>query len=448
MRQMVFLLRLVAVLAFFYSVSTFAEETVDSVEQKLEQLNQKIEQLEQKLQKQESLTLSKNTWRERIRFNGFASFGVSKVSGNAEDESYYYGQRKDVSVLPNTWLGLRIDTLLYSGGELVAQFVAKTGREDNLEIRTEWLFLKQDIAAGFSAHLGRIRFPVHIDSEVIYVGNVYPTVMPSAEIYSVLSMNHLDGISLNHILPLGDTSWVMDSKVILWGQGKDLRSGLSFRLKDVQGMAISFSNDALTTRLAAFTAKKILDIHYPMSKELPNGLRLRVMDRLDYLTAAVRFDNQKLYGSLEGITIRAHNNRVDEIQNWNAIAGVYVGPSLLYVGYARQQTVNAKKMAKEVDLSGAAFEAAEPFCPPTISVNNGLCSIPAGREFAQRYNRQQKNLQLGMKYNITPRVVLKGQAQMLHGFKGTRGVFEYNDTTYLNKRERIYIYDIAVQAFF
>lgn len=428
----------------FCTTFVHAEEQVDAIEQKIEQLSQQIAQLEKKLQQQESWILSpKNFWQERVRFNGFASFGLSKVSGSAEDERYYHGQSKDLSVLPNTWLGLRLDTLLYNSGELVAQFVIKADREDNLDIRTEWLFLKQELGAGFSAHIGRIRFPMHIDSEVIYIGNVYPTVMPSAEIYSVLSMSHLDGVALNHTLPLGESTWVMDSKLILWGQGKDLRSGLSFRLKEVQGVAVSFSNDVLTTRIGAFTAKKVLDIHYPAIDTIPNGLSLKISDRLDYLTAAVRFDNQRLYGSLEGIAISAHKNRVDEIHNWNAVAGVYLGSSLLYVGYAKQQTVNAKKLAKELDLYGVTVDLA---CP--APQQNQLCAVPAGGAFAQRYNRQQKNLQLGMKYNITPRVVLKGQAQILHGFKGTRGVFEYDDDSYMDARKRIYIYDVAVQAFF
>lgn len=437
--------------ALMATLSSFAEEMLDSsVQEQLDQLNKKVERLQKQLQRQEeTLAFSqKYLWKERFRFNGFASFGLSKVNGSSENEKYYHSQHKDLSVLPNTWLGLRLDTQLYNSGELVAQFVLKADHEDKLEIRSEWLFLKQELGAGFSAHLGRIRFPVHIDSEVIYVGNVYPTVTPSAEIYSVLSMNHLDGLALNHSQPLGDSFWVMDSKLIVWGQGKDPRTGLSFRLKEVQGAVVSFSDDVLTARFGVFTAKKTLEINYHALEKMPNGLRFRVSDRLDYLTAAIRFDDQRFYGMLEGIAINSHKNRVDEIRNWNAIAGVYWGPSLLYVGYAKQQTTNVRELAKELNQFGAEVDVAESYCPSLSPIKNGVCTLPAGAEFAKRYNRQQKNLQLGVKYNVTPRVVLKGQAQMLHGFKGTRGVFEYYDDTFTKERKHIYIYDLAVQAFF
>lgn len=446
---MVLILRIATIVISLCCVGVVADEAAEDFSVQLDRLSQKVDELEQQLQRQESWMFSaRSIWQERVRFNGFASFGLSKVNGSVEDERYHHGQSKDLSVLPNTWLGLRLDTLLYSSGELIAQFVVNTDRDDNLDIRTEWLFLKQDLGAGLSAHIGRIRFPAHIDSEVIYVGNVYPTVMPSAEIYSVLSMNHLDGVALSHSLPLGSSAWAMDSKVILWGQGKDLRSGLSFRLKEVQGLALSFSNDIFTTRLAVFSAKKILDINYPKTDGMPQGMNLRISDRLDYLTAALRFDDQRLYASLEGIAISSHNNRVDEIRNWNAVTGVYLGSSLLYVGYARQHTVNTRKLAKELNNHGVTANAAAAYCPDTAVIENGMCTMPAGGEFAKRYNRQQKNLQLGVKHNITPRVVLKGQTQILHDFKGTRGVFEYYDGTFMDKRKRIYIYDIAVQAFF
>lgn len=442
----------VAIRLFFvlllFSGSVFAEEASDATNQQIEALNERVEQLEKQLQAQKSwLAPTKSFWQERFRFNGFASFGFSKVDGSIGDEKYYQGQNGDLSVLPNTWLGLRIDTRLYESAELVAQFVVKADREDNLEIKTEWLFLKQELGHGFSAHLGRIRFPVHIDSEVIYVGNVYPTVMPSAEIYSVLSMNHLDGASLNHTFQLGQSNWVMDSKLILWGQGQDSRSDLSFRLKSVQGGALSFYNDVLTTRIGYFTAKKHLDVDSAPNVYTPKGIKLRISDRLDYLTAAVRFDNQRLYGLLEGIAINSHNHRVDEIRNWNALAGVYIGPSMIYLGYAHQNTINAKQLERGINKAGANIEVANPYCPPATPTGQ-TCVIAAGGEFAHRYTRHQKKIQLGVKYDVTPRVVLKAQTQMLRSFKGTRGVFEHYDDTYNAQRNHIYIYDVAVQAFF
>lgn len=415
-------------------VSALAVRADDTqLQQQIDALNLKIAQLEEQSRVQTAFSkLQKNTLLNRIRFNGFASFGVSKTQDTRSETAYHYGQTNDVSVSPNTWLGLRFDTQLYDTGELIAQFVVKNDIEDSFPIRTEWLFLRQNIGHGLYANVGRIRFPAHIDSELIYVGKVYPTVTPSAEIYAELSMNHLDGVSLDYATPLGD--WLLSTKFILWGQADDPRSGHTVRVKDMQGAAISLENDVLIMRLGLFTSKKMVDIKEPAGVDLVKPLNVRVADRLDYLTSAIRYDDQRLYFSAEGIITDTKKDRFSEVRSWNLVGGFYAGPALLYAGYARQHTTNAKDIAKALDKQ-----------MPTVELINS--TAPTGEVFASYFDRQQRNIQLGVKFDVTSKVVLKAQVQYLYGFDGTRGVFETHAAS-LTSDDHVYLYDIAIQAVF
>lgn len=416
-------------------ISLAVQADNSDLQQQIDTLNQKIAQLEQQTadNRQTLGNIVSDNLRNNVSFNGFASFGLSKTSDKRKDAPYYHGQSRDVSVTPNTWLGLRMDARLYQSGEIVAQVIASGNNNDSLDLKTEWLFLKQELGLGFNTHIGRIRFPVHIDSEVIYVGNVYPTVAPAAEIYSVLSMNHLDGISVNHALPLGE--WTLDTKLILWGQANDPRDGHNIRLKEVQGTALSLSSDTLTVRVGLFTGKKIIQINEPARGVLVDPLDVTFSDRLDYLTAALRFDNQRLYFSAEGIAIHSRSNMLDEVHNWSTIAGFYIGSTLFYTGYSRLHVANTNELTEKLDNT----------LTPVL-VNPGPVTVPAGQLFKPYFNRQQRNLQIGVKHDLTPSVVLKAQIQYLHDFEGTRGNFATMDVT--RPQNHIYLYDLAIQAFF
>lgn len=425
------LLRCGMLLAVIVSSVVHADNA--ALQQQIDRLSDKVAELEEQVKAPtHTPEVRGNTLFERIRFNGFASFGISKTQDSRKNTAYHYGQTEDVSVSPNTWLGLRFDTQLYSTGELIAQFVVKNDVEDSFPLRTEWLFLRQGLGHGFFANIGRIRFPAHIDSELIYVGKVYPTVTPAAEIYSELSMNHLDGVSIDHAIPLG--AWVLSGKLVLWGQADNPRSGHTVRLKDVLGAAVSLANDVLTMRLGLFTSKKIIDISEPVGFGLSKGIRVQLADHLDYLTSAIRYDAQRLYASAEGIITHSRNDRFSEIRSWNMIAGFYTGPALLYVGHARQHTSNVRHITAALNAHLAPVEFASG-------------SVPAGYVFASYFNRQQRNIQLGAKFDVTSKVVLKAQIQYLYGFDDTRGVFETRAAS-LTSADHVYLYDLAIQAVF
>lgn len=428
-------LRLIFTAFLAASTSCFAAET-DSLQQQIDQLNQKIAELEQQVStnRQSISTLFSDRLRDAVSLNGFASFGLSKTSADNRDNApYYYGQKKDLSVLPNTWLGLRLNAQLYSSGEMVVQVIGKGNSDDKLELKTEWFFLKQDLGAGFDMHIGRIRFPTYLDSEVLYVGNLYPTIAPAAEIYSVLSINYLDGVSVNHSLPI--ESWTMDTKVILWGEAETGKVGSAVSLDEVQGVALSFSNENWTLRSGIFRGHKTIHIQQAANHIVTDGLNVKIHDRLDYFTAAVRFDDRRLHLTAEGVVLNSRREMLDEVHNWNVIAGVYVGNTLLFTGMSRQHVSNMDQMTAEQNAR-----------IPSVAVSYSPTPVSAGNIFASHFNRQQRAIHLGAKHDLTPKVSLKAHIQYLSNFEGTHGNFATQVD--LPSFKNVLIYDLALQAFF
>src|SRR5690554_1810948 len=111
-----------------------------SLQQQIDALNQKVADLEAQASVEKSGSIFRdNTLLNRIQFNGFASFGISKTQDPRSDAAYHYGQTGEVSVSPDTWLGLPINPQLHRSGEFVAQLVAKTDVNDSYPVHTETL---------------------------------------------------------------------------------------------------------------------------------------------------------------------------------------------------------------------------------------------------------------------------------------------------------------------
>ena len=420
---------------FVYGSAVYAADA-DSLQIQIDQLTQKVAELEQQVQnnRQSVARLFSNRIQDAVSLNGFASFGVSKTSANNKDNApYYYGQKKDLSVLPNTWFGLRLDAKLYETGEMIIQVIGKGNDNESLEVKTEWFFLKQDLGAGFNAHIGRIRFPTYLDSEVLYVGNLYPTVAPAAEIYSVLSVNYLDGASLNHSFAVGD--WTMDTKMILWGQAETGRLGNLVKLDEVQGVALSFSNENWTLRTGIFRGHKTIQIDQPANHIISSPIDVDIHDRLDYFTSAVRFDDRRFHFTAEGVAINSKQEMLDEVHNWNVVVGAYIGNTLLYTGFSRQHVSNLDQLIEQHNER-----------LPAVTLASPAVSVPAGTVFANYFNRQQRAIQIGVKHDITPKVALKGQIQYLSNFENSHGNFA--PQVNLPSFSHVIIYDMALQAFF
>lgn len=410
--------------------STTAYAQTNDLQQQVEALKKEVQALKSQTQNNKELISSSlnSSQDNKISFHGFMSLGASQLSESGLDIEYSTGQGSDPSVKPNTWVGLQMNANLYKGGEFVFQVVSKG--VDDFEPETEWLYLKQDLGHGFNAQIGRIRFPAFIDSEVVYIGNTYATVKPATEIYSVLPISHLDGVSVNHSTDVGE--WTIDSKVVIWGESEEATSGYTLELEEVHGAVFSFSRDFLTMRIGAFAGKEIIDINYAPDNLFPAGVRERFGDDLTYTTAAVRFDNSEFYFSTEGIDIKSDNDLLDENTNWNVTTGVYFGSVLVYIGASETKVKNGD------DLQAAITSALSP-----VTVGGVGFPVPAGNVFRPWLERKQETRMVGMKWDFNPRATFKVQIQHVDDFDGSFGNFNNSPND-----EDMYIYDIAIQSTF
>lgn len=408
------------------------------LQNQIDALKQQIQTLQSQTQTNKDLISNSlgGSQESNVQFHGFMSLGLSQFSETEIDDiEYYNGQDSSPSVTPNTWVGLQMNASLYEGGDLVFQVVSK-GTED-FEPETEWLYLKQDLGNGFNAQIGRIRFPAFIDSEVVYIGNTYPTIAPPAEIYSVLPMSHLDGISVNHSMDLGE--WALDSKFVLWGESEKGTSGYKLGLKEVHGAVFSFTRDYLTMRIGAFKGYESINIDYAADDVVLDDINESFGDDLTYTTAAIRFDNAQFYFSTEAINIKSDNDMLDENENWNATVGYYFGKVMAYVGASKTHVTN------EDELTAALNEA----IPGTFNYNHpdyGSIPLTAGQLFGGWLVRQQSTSVVGIKWDFNPRATFKVQVQKVEDFDDTFGNFSSSSRD--GAFDHMYIYDIAVQATF
>ena len=372
------------------------------------------------------------------------SIGISQLSESDLDFSYNTGQESDLSFLATTYAGLQMNADLYEGGQFVYQVIAEGANEhsDAFELRTEWLYLKQDLGAGYNMQVGRIRFPAFMDSENYYVGTTYPWVTPPTEIYEVLPITNIDGISFNHSILLGD--WMLDTKFLLWGESSQGSEEYRLVLNDVSGLSFNLASDNLSLRLAYMVAEEEIQIDFPQDPNSPilEDLVANFGDDLAYTIASVKYDNSQLYASIEAVSIDADKGVLDENRNWNITTGWYFGPVLAYIGYSETKVTNEDTMAEAItdSLSGAqiSYLYQHPVYGPVPT------DIDIGNVLQPYLNKQQHTSTIGIKYNFNPKASLKVQVQYLDDFDGTFGNFSSGPLPF----DDIYIYDIAIQAFF
>lgn len=310
--------------------------------------------------------------------------------------------------------------------------VSKGSNDNAFELDMEWLFFKQEMGAGFSAQLGRIRFPAFIDSEVVYIGNTYPTVAPPAEIYSVLPINHIDGASLSQTSTVGD--WTLETKAVLWGNSEEDFEGYTLRLHRIHGLSFSANYNYLTMRIADFKAEERIEIVDPI-------YAADFGDKLNYIIGALRYDDERFYVSTEGIIINSDNDLIDEDRNWNVTTGMYAGPVLIYVGHSRNRVTNSKDMSEALTEELGSMDMSAQYGLPTGSI-----MVPKGVIYSPFMTRHQNSNTAGIKYNITGNTVLKAQVQYVYALDKTQGNF--NTATAKVPFESMYIYDVAIQSTF
>ena len=410
---------------------------------------------------------------QSIQARGFYSLGFSQLSedtyidslGQEQDLKYANGETGDASIFGSSWAGFQINANITSSTEFVYQVIIEADDEatDDFETRTEWMYLKQELGAGFNAQIGRIRLPAFMDSEVLYVAQTYPWVKAPVEIYDLLPVNHVDGISINRRIYAGE--WSVDTKAILWGQSKDDSEGYSLSLDNTYGLAVDAFYEGLQLHAAVLMTTEVINIDAKPGDfdAIPDGMTQEYEDDLLHAVLGARYDNGNVYISGEYVNISADKGTIDETEAYNVTFGWHFGEFLPYISFSSTETTNADELADNIDKEypnqTVRTQIADPaicsqvLMDPTAQASplgciTGDFSDPSiGQVSAPFFTATQTSTSIGLKYNLTPKTVLKAQIQQIGNFDETGGKFNATDLSGEDFDE-VYVYEVAIQGVF
>lgn len=191
-----------------------------------------------------------------IRLNGFGSVAIGTV---VEGEEFLADYAKtgiydtDLSLDPDTTLGLQVSTYFTEEFSLIAQAAVHGASDYNPEI--DWLYLNYYFTPELSVQVGRKRLPLYYYSDYLDIGYAYYWIRPPPDVYTWQITNY-NGISLLYEFALGQWDTSLN---IYYGseesEDNDLLSllyGVSVdeTWKDMIGIVGTISNHWLEVRLS------------------------------------------------------------------------------------------------------------------------------------------------------------------------------------------------------
>lgn len=414
-----------------------------SIDSQIDELEKQVQALEnsQKRHDNRIKSISEKSLGKDISFNGFMSIGLSQF--NKQVEQYDTGQDDELSFLPNSWFGFQMNADLYEGAEFVVQVVAQGHKESSeaFELETEWLYLKQDLGAGFDAQFGRIRFPLFQESQNFFVGNTYPWISPPVSVYGVLELTSVDGVSVNHRFNFGD--WYLDTKALLWADAELPFEGTGNKatLDNLKGLTLNFANDEMSFRVAYMRAQQDWDARISAGAF---NLVFDYGDDLEYMVQSFKYDNAQIYASAEAIQVKAEHDILPEDNSWNTTLGWYFGEVLVYVGYSKTDVDNGDEIAANIiaDYTRRGMFAGNPLAAVVTRASAGASQTV--------FNEKQETYMTGVKWNFHPKATFKVQVSRLSDFDGTIGNFgeAQSQPGVRPLPDDLYLWETAIQAVF
>jgi hypothetical protein len=314
--------------------------------------------------------------RDKLKINGYMSVYGVKSTNKAVD--FASGIDNHVGFNSDTIAGIQFDYKMDENLDAVVQLRAE-GR-NNYEVETPWAFLRYKLTPTTTVRAGRMVAPVYLYADSLDIGYTYPWVRPPVEMYST-SSPLFTGVDLTQSFNFG--GWD-NSLQVVYGDSDRSTTGSNISTDYTAGLALTFNNAAWTFRTAAFHSENFSVAQFAL---LPDFLGVGA-GSLDYYSAAIRYDDGALLVLVEGRKI-ATNKKLEK-----AIAdsdGFYTT-----VGYQLDKFMPYVTWAK-------AYSTNEKLAP--IFIQESLESVG-----------------LGLRYNLTNKIVIKGEATKYNHFDGTAGV--------------------------
>lgn len=322
------------------------------------------------------------------RFNGFGTVGFTHLGGEDDGRSYgIQGQTND------SWRG---DQLSKFGAQLsygitdtlgvTVQGTAKA-QQDEWKANLEWAYLSLQANDQLMLRAGRLRSPVYMYSESLDVGYSYPWLRLPDEVYSQVQVTNYEGIDAVYTVPLSYGSVTFQ---IAGGQAKNRDYYAYDEQFDIDygklfGASVSLAtNDFGTLRIGYVEADIKTNItgtvdatDIGLGVNQPLSLLNLNKEKGKFTSIGYQYDNGTWISSNEWTSRLIENDGMEAIDSFYLMGGRRFGDFLPHVTYAQ------------------------------LDDNGG----------------RQSSWTLGLNYQATPTVVVKGEYKRVDTKNGFDGVF-------------------------
>ena len=142
---------------------------------------------------------------KETKLSGFLNASVS-TSNNETPLFFARDISDDINFIADTSLGIQLDSEIDAQTRVSAQLIARD-ESDHFDTNAEWLYLARKISSNWEIRTGRLRTPVHMLSDTVYVGVTYPWVRPPDEVYNIFAnITRYTGLDLTYDIELGFSS--------------------------------------------------------------------------------------------------------------------------------------------------------------------------------------------------------------------------------------------------
>lgn len=305
----------------------------------------------------------------------------------------------------DTVLGIQLDSILDPATRFSAQFIASNKENTNFDTNAEWLYISRNIGSNTTARIGRLRVPIHLYSQQLFVGSSYVWLRPPQEVYNLLAdISNFSGadITFNLESDLGSSSLqfytgrVSEKPLIALGQQARISTDQLFGAVgrfDSENLSLFLSYSRLDAAIEADTANIVVSPLAPSGFALqPSTLEI-VSD-----SEVITFGFKYTMGNLEILGEHAERLSDDagDTSGWYGTLAYSMNTWTPYITLAQADT-------------------------GTIDPSSELVQLSKG--ITQALQQDSESITLGIRKNLSPKLSLNAELHSGEARHGAKGLF-------------------------
>ena len=305
----------------------------------------------------------------------------------------------------DTVLGVQLDTILDQNTRLSAQFIANNKEGTDFDTNAEWLYVSRNLGKHTTARLGRLRVPIHLYSQQLFVGGSYIWLRPPQEVYNLLaSISNFTGtdITFNLDSGIGSTSLqlytgkITEKPLIILGQEASISTNQLFGAVgrfDAENLSLFLSYTRLDANISGELSASV-----PLLPPPSPPFLLPVSVDIASDSEVVTFGFQYNIGNVE--LLGEHAQRLSDD----------LGDS---TGWYTTAAYNMDTWTPYITLAQADSGA--------INTTSGLGSLVGGLTGALQLDSE--SITLGLRKSLSPKVSINAELHSAEAKHGTKGLF-------------------------